>query len=98
LRRWFLFLAALSLALFSVNLYLNGWGPALSLLPGVFFFAGLGWWGLVVPSAGDGPDGDDGPGLEGAGRPVPAGSGPRHHLIAGKEFPPLVKTHSWPVD
>ena len=93
----FLFLATLSLAVFCIHLSLSGWKPALPLLPGVFFFAGIGWWALIVPPE-DGEEPGGGRGLVGAGAPVPAGSGPRHHLQAGKDLPPSDKTHSWPKD
>ncbi|HSU55443.1 MAG TPA: hypothetical protein VLT36_15415 [Candidatus Dormibacteraeota bacterium] len=95
--RCFLTLAALSLTLFCNDLFSGGWKAALHFLPGVLIFVGLGWWALVMPAS-DSDDPGGGRELVGAGAPVPAGFGPRHHLHAGKEFPPSDKTQSWPKD
>ena len=91
--RFFGSLVALSCALACVNIYNGHWGIALELVPGMVFFSALAWW--AFSSAADPEHGSD---ICEAGKPVPVGPNPRHHLVAAKELPPSDKTHSFPRD
>lgn len=94
--RFFGSLVALSAGLACICLYHGEWEDALKLVPGMLFFSGLAWW--AFSSSVVGPDPEHGPGKSGAGKPVPVGPKPTHHLIAAKELPPSDKTHSFPHD
>jgi hypothetical protein len=96
--RFFVFLVALSAMLACINLYNGDWGIALRLLPGMVFFSGLAWLALSATEANQGPDPTQGPGKSEAGKPVPVGPTPTHHLVAAKDLPPSDKTHSFPKD
>ena len=93
---FFIFLWIYSVALSGLYFSLGEWGFASLLLPGIVFFAVIGWLTLrstvrISRSAG-------GAGLEGAWKPVPVGPAPTHHLAAAKDLPPSKKTHSLTKD
>lgn len=94
--RFFIFLALLSFALACVHFYIGRWGLALAMLPGVFFFGGVGWL-VLIGTARIFPRGG-GSGLDGAAKPMPVSPTPSHHLVAAKDLPPSDKTHILPKD
>ncbi|SPE60935.1 hypothetical protein SBV1_560012 [Verrucomicrobia bacterium] len=96
--RFFGSLVALSAGLACLNIYHGRWGMALELVPGLVFFSGLAWWALSGTALDHGPDPEQGSGTSGAGKPVPVGPNPTHHLVAAKDLPPSDKTHSFPHD
>jgi hypothetical protein len=96
--RFFIFLVVLSAGLACVNIYNGRWGMALRLLPGMVFFSGIACWALFGTATNQGPDKGRGPGKSEAGKPVPVGPNPRHHLVGAKELPPSDETHSFPQD
>ena len=96
--RFFFFLAALAFAVGFLQLCQGQWAPALGSLLGVSIFAWLAWWALAAPTIGRDSGFQDNPGFAGAGKPVPIGPAPTHHLAAAKEFPPSDKTRSFPID
>lgn len=62
------------------------------------FFSGLAWWALSASALDRGPDPEQGSGRSEAGKPVPVGPNPTHHLVAAKDLPPSAKTHAFPND
>ena len=96
--RFFGSLVALSGGLACVNIYNGHWGIALELVPGMVFFSGLAWCAFSSTAVGLGRDPEHGSGESEAGKPVPVGPNPTHHLVAAKELPPSDKTHSFPHD
>jgi hypothetical protein len=96
--RFFGSLVAVSAGLAFVNIYNGHWGIALELVPGMIFFSGLAWCAFSSPAVGLGHDPEPGSGKSEAGKPVPVGPKPRHHLVAAKDLPPSDKTHSFPHD
>jgi hypothetical protein len=94
---FFIFLGVLSLDLSCLHYYLERWGLAAMMLPGVLFCGVLGRLAITraVPRShlSGGSDG-----LSGAGKPVPFSPAPTHHLQAAKDLPPSDKTHSLPKD
>ncbi len=93
---FFIFLAAVSLPLACFGFYSGAWANALVVLLGVPFFGFIGWLAVTgtvrLPWSG----GMSGTSL--AGKPVPVGPAPRHHLVAAKDLPPSDRTHSLPKD
>jgi hypothetical protein len=59
-------------------------------------FSLLAWWAFSSIAMDLGPDPE--PGESEAGKPVPVGPKPTHHLVAAKDLPPSDKTHSYPRD
>jgi hypothetical protein len=96
--RFFIYLLALSIGLACFNLYNGRWGTALRLVPGMVCFGGISWWAFFDADANQGPDREQGSGTSEAGKPVPVGPNPTHHLVAAKDLPPSDKTHSYPQD
>ena len=96
--RFFVFLVALSAVLAGVNLYNGRWDIALRLVPGMFFFGAIAWFAFSRTETDEAPGPAQGPGLSEAGKPVPVGPKPTHHLVAAKDLPPSEKTHSFPHD
>ena|SRR5690348_1135231 len=96
--RFFGSLVALSAGLACVNIYNGQWGTALELVPGMVFFSALAWCGFSSTTVSLRADPEQGPGTYEAGKPVPVGPRPRHHLVAAKDLPPSDKTHSYPHD
>jgi hypothetical protein len=95
--RFFIFLALLSLALACLHFYSGRSGLATLMLPGVLFFGVVGRlaMGGAIRSL---RESGGSTGLSGAGKLVPAGPAPTHHLQAAKDLPPSNKTHSLPKD
>jgi hypothetical protein len=96
--RFFGSLVAVSAGLACVNIYNGHLGTALELVPGMVFFSALAWCGFSSTTVSLGPDPEPGAGPHEAGKPVPVGPNPRHHLVAAKDLPPSDKTHSYPHD
>src|SRR5690242_11286628 len=84
--RFFGSLVALSTGLAVICLYRGEWEDALKLVPGMLVFSGLAWWAFSSSVVGRNPE--HGPDKSEAGKPVPIGPRPTHHLIAAKELPP----------
>jgi hypothetical protein len=97
--RFFGSLVALSAGLACVNIYTGHLAAALELLPGMVYFGALAWYGFSSTAVKLGPEPEQGPGTDEAGKPVPVGPNPRHHLVAAKGLPPSSdKTRSYPHD
>ncbi len=96
--RFFVFLAAFSLVLAYFYFYVGQWGLGLSLMPGVVFFGAIGWWAIAGPCLRDERGGNRDDGFAGAGKPVPSGPVPPHHLVAAKDLPPSDNTHCFAKD
>jgi hypothetical protein len=96
--RFFGSLAAVSIGLAGVQMYNGRWAAALSFVPGMILFGGLAWFAFSDAGAEQPPGPAPGAGTSEAGKPVPVGPKPIHHLIAAKDLPPADKTHSYPHD
>jgi hypothetical protein len=95
--RFFIFLAVFSLVLSCVHFYFGNWRLGALMLPGVLFAGVIGWLGIACTIRSWGVSGGSA-GEEGAGKPVPVGPVPIHHLQAAKDLPPSNKTHSLAKD
>jgi hypothetical protein len=95
---FFLLLVALSLVLACANLYSGQWGTALRFVPGMVVFGGIAYFALHGTATKEAPEPEQGAGTSEAGKPVPVGPKPQHHLVGAKELPPSDKTHSFPKD
>jgi hypothetical protein len=91
--RFFGSLVALSIGLACGNIYNGDWAAALELTPGTIFFTALAWSALSTPIPDTGAEPGHAPGASMAGKPVPVGPNPKHHLVAAQGLPPSEKTH-----
>jgi hypothetical protein len=96
--RFFGSLVALSVGLACANIHNGDWATALELIPGTIFFAVLAWSALSTPIPDTGAEPGHAPGTSMAGKPVPVGPNPKHHLVAAQALPPSEKTHLLPHD
>jgi hypothetical protein len=96
--RFFGSLVALSIGLAFAAIYNGDWTAALELLPGTIFFTALAWSALSTPIPATGAEPGNAPGTSMAGKPVPVGPNPKHHLVAAQGLPPSEKTYLIPHD
>lgn len=96
--RFFLFVAIVAACVFVAELSRGDLQSALAVIPGAIVTLILGLWGLKVPKSDIADEPGPHAGFAMAGAPVPAGSGPKHRFVAGKELPPSDVTRSWPKD
>ena len=94
---FFVCLGVLSLFLAPVSFYQAHWINGAMLLFGVVFCSVVGKLAIAGAIRRSRPSGGS-DGLSGAGKLVPVGPPPTHHLQAAKDLPPSDTTHSLPKD
>ena len=94
---FFVFLGALSLVLAPISFYQAHWINGAMLLFGVVFCSVVGKLAIAGAIRRSWPPGGA-TGLSDAGKLVPVGPAPVHHLQAAKDLPPSDNAHSLPKD